>query len=138
METILIGLDIDGTITANPNLYARLSQEVRSRGGEVHVVSSRSESARDESLVELRDYGILFDNLYLIPSLSQSDVLCPHAELGWYDRFLWGKVAYALDRQLTHFVDDDVKVAALFRKFAGHVRFVLADEEECQMFISGR
>lgn len=127
MGSILIGLDIDGTITVNPNLFARLSRELRDRGGEVHVVSSRSECARDGTLEELRGYGIQFDSLHLIPSLTDSETRCPHPAMGWYDKFLWGKVGYALDRGLTHFVDDDLKVAALFYKYAENIVFVTAD-----------
>jgi hypothetical protein len=130
MMKISIGLDIDGTITANPNLFARLSREVCSRGGEVHVVSSRSECARDGTLEELRGYDIQFDRLYLIPSLTDSEVLCPHPAMGWYDKFLWGKVGYALDQGLTHFVDDDIKVAALFHKYAENIVFVAADRAD--------
>jgi len=130
MGNIRIGFDIDGTITANPNLYARISREIKENEGEVHVVSSRSEEARLETMEELRGYGLQFDKLYLIPSISKSESVCPHPDLGWYEKFLWGKVGYALDWQLTHYVDDDYKVAALFKRYAAHVQFVSPDHVE--------
>jgi hypothetical protein len=47
-----IGIDIDGTITLDPMFFARLSRDIRERGGYVHIVSSRSREGRSESLAE--------------------------------------------------------------------------------------
>ena len=61
--------------------------------------------------------------------MSLAQPLCPHAELGWFEKYLWGKVAYALDSGCTHFVDDDAKVATLFVRYAPRIEFSEVDAE---------
>jgi hypothetical protein len=65
-----IGIDIDGTITAWPEHFAALSKTTRSGGGRVHVVSSRSPASREETTLELDEYAIDFDSLYLLPDFG--------------------------------------------------------------------
>jgi len=113
-----LALDIDGTITADPDFFVRCSQDVLRAGGEVHVVSTRSPEARTETLDELRDLGVKFLYLHLIPHISAAQSLCPHTSLDWFQRHLWLKVNYAVSNGLTHFVDDDPKVLDLLRRFA--------------------
>ena len=116
-----IGLDIDGTITADPELFARVSRNWLDVGREVHIVSSRSPEARPETLAELKQLGVGYTALYLLPHYSAAQTLCPHAELDWYHRHLWLKVDYALKQGVTHFVDDDPMVLGLFAWFAPEV-----------------
>lgn len=52
-----LGLDIDGTICAKPALYAFLAEAWAANGGEVHIISARTESDRDFTLRQLRDWG---------------------------------------------------------------------------------
>jgi hypothetical protein len=47
----------------------------------------------------------------------------PHAQLRWYNQWLWGKVAYAIESKITHFADDDSKVEALFLRYAPEANF---------------
>ena len=54
--------------------------------------------------------------------MSQAEELCPHAELDWYQKHAWLKVQYCLDNGVNVFFDDEVKVIALFRKYAPEVR----------------
>lgn len=112
-----LGLDIDGTITADPAFFADLTKAALTRG-DVHIVSSRSPEARNETIVELAKLGINFGSLHLLPPMSTSQALCPHRNLDWYQRHQWLKVDYALKNNLSHFVDDDRKVLALFTRFA--------------------
>ncbi|MSQ51673.1 MAG: hypothetical protein EXR28_07275 [Betaproteobacteria bacterium] len=116
-----IGLDIDGTITADPQFFAGIAQRWLVAGREVHVVSSRSPEARPETLLELREFGISFTDLYLCPTDSEAWTLCPHTELDWYRRHLWLKVGYALAQGITHFVDNDPMVLDLFERYAPQV-----------------
>jgi len=113
-----LALDIDGTITADPDFFVRCSQDVLRAGGEVHVVSTRSPEARAETLDELRELNVKFSYLHLIPHMSAAQDLCPHTSLDWFQRHLWLKVDYALRKGLTHFVDDDPKVLSLLARFA--------------------
>ncbi len=46
MHEMRLALDIDGTITSDPDFFARLLQVVIWGDGEVHVVSSRSPEGR--------------------------------------------------------------------------------------------
>lgn len=113
-----LALDIDGTITTDPPFFSLIAKKVMQSGGDVHVVSSRSPEGRSETLEELKDYGIVFSALHLLPHISTAQSLCPHSGLNWFERHLWLKVDYALANEITHFVDDDPKVLALFARFA--------------------
>lgn len=115
-----IGLDIDGVITADPVFFGVICREILLEG-EVHIVSSRSPEARMKTVAELAELGIRYDALHLLAPMSVAQKLCPHAQLDWYQRHQWLKVAYALANRLTHFVDDDGKVLALFAQFAPSV-----------------
>ena len=117
---INLGLDIDGTITSDPKFFASICQGVLIKGA-VHIVSSRSPEARTETVAELAELGISYSALHLLPPLSAAQSLCPHSGLDWYQRHQWLKADYALSNRLTHFVDDDRKVLALFARFAPSV-----------------
>lgn len=120
-QSSTLALDIDGTITADPGFFANLSGLWIAGGKEVHIVSSRSPEARRETIAELKDYGIPFTALYLLPPISAAQKLCPHQNLDWFQRHCWLKVDYALAHGITHFVDDDPKVLALFNRYASEV-----------------
>lgn len=118
-----LGLDIDDTITAAPQFFARLSRLWRADGREVYIISTRTDSlaARSETVRELHSYGVEFDGLYLLPSAEQAKAACPHPTLDWYQRYLWQKVALAQQLGVTVFFDDDEKVIMLFRQFAPEI-----------------
>ena len=113
-----LALDIDGTITADPSFFAALAGEWTAAGREVHIVSSRSQEVRRETVEELKGYKIPFAALHLTPPISAAQTLCPHQELDWYEQWLWLKVGYALSQGITHVVEDDPKVLALYARFA--------------------
>ncbi len=113
-----LGLDIDGTITADPKLFAEICTHCRESGGQVHIVTARSEAGRAETVKEMRDYGLAFDKLHFIGEFSRANEVCPHTELDWFKRYLWQKVEYARQVGLMHFVDDDPKVLSLFAAYA--------------------
>ena len=125
---LLLGLDIDGTITANPPYFAKLAAQVRMDGGTVHVVTSRSQLAARETMDELRTYRLQFDQIHFLPPMSEAVQNCPHSILDWYGKYLYGKVAYAVKNSLTHFVDDDEKVRRLFNHFVPQICFLYPDE----------
>ena len=116
-----LGLDVDGTITLDPKLFAEVSVQCKQSGGEVHIVTSRAELSRQETVRELRDYGIQFDSIHFLGDMSLANKTCPHKELDWFQRYLWGKVAYAQQHQLDHFVDDDQKALSLFATYAPEI-----------------
>ena len=118
IKGLRLGLDVDGTITADPELFAEISTHCRKHGGQVHIVTSRSEVGRKETVKELRGYGIQFDDIHFIGEMSQANESCPHKELDWFQRYLWQKVDYAKQNGLMHFVDDDPKVLSLFASYA--------------------
>ena len=113
-----LGLDIDGTITLDPEFFASIAVHVKQSGGEVHVVTSRSEVSREPTIDELRGYRIPFDAIYFLADMSHANDVCPHKSLDWFQRYLWQKVAYAIQHRLTNFVDDDPKVLPLFAIYA--------------------
>jgi len=116
-----LGLDIDGTITADPKLFAEISTHCREHGGQVHIVTSRSEAGRKETVEDLQGYAIQFDHLHFIGEMSLVNEDCPHKTLDWFQRYLWQKVAYAKLNGLMHFVDDDPKVLSLFANYAPEI-----------------
>lgn len=123
-----LGLDIDETITASPELFAEISRTCRLNSGEVHIVTSRSALGRSETVEELTGYGVQFDALYFLPEMSRANSDCPHNDLDWFQRYLWQKVAYAKQNALMHFVDDDPKVIALFNQFAPEIVITSASD----------
>ena len=112
-----LGLDIDGTITGDPKFFSRICRDVL-LGGEVHIVSSRSQEALQETIKELAELSITYTTIHLLAPMSEAQIICPHSGLDWYQRHQWLKVDYALANGLTHFVDDDPKVLSLFNRFA--------------------
>ncbi len=123
---IKIGLDIDGTISANPDFYSAVCNACYSAGGSIHIVTSRSHQAETETRRELEDWGIRFSILYFLPSIEIAQKACPYTEANWYQRYLWQKVQYAEMHGLTHFVDDDPQVIALFERYARHTQIIVA------------
>lgn len=123
-----LGLDIDETITAAPELFAEISRTCRLNGAQVHIVTSRSALGRSETVDELSDYGVQFDALFFLPEMSRANSDCPHKELDWFQRYLWQKVAYAKQNALMHFVDDDPKVLSLFNQFAPEIVITSASD----------
>ena len=91
-------------------------------------MSSRSAEGKCETEAELKECGIKFSELYLSPSISEAQNLCPHTTLDWYQRHAWLKVDYALSNGITCFVDDDAKVLDLFSRYAPAMKiFPFAD-----------
>ena len=114
------GIDIDGTITANPELFSILSRAIRRDGGQVHIVSSRTrdDDVMEATQLELRRHGIVYDHIYLLPPQEVADATCRHDGLDWYQRFIYQKVQYCLDHDVVDFFDDEAKVVELFGRFA--------------------
>lgn len=116
-----IGLDIDGTITADPPLFAQLASSILDAGGRIVVITSRSNVARKETALELAGYRIQYSALHCLPSIDEATRLCPHHELDWFSRYLWCKVTIADDCGVSDFVDDDPRVIDLFRRYSPHI-----------------
>ena len=121
-------LDIDETITADPTFFAAVSLRVLTCGGEVHVVSSRSREAMKQTRAEIDAYEIVYSSIFLLPSLSEAQLLCPHRELDWFQKHLWLKINYAIEHGITHAVDDDLKVLSLFKRYAPKIRTVTVQD----------
>ena len=119
-----LGLDIDGVITASPDYFASLSKQWRNGGGQVHIVSSRSNRADvlATTKAELDSYGIAYDSLYLLPSIEIARVTCQEKDLDWYQKYIWQKVNYCIENQVDTFYDDELKVVELFRKLCPHIK----------------
>lgn len=112
--TMRLGLDIDNTITADPRFFARIAAHWRLSCGEVHVVTTRNDQGRSGTLDQLRRLGIPFDAIHFLPRMDPDRAFDGPTGLDWYQRYLYGKVAYCLGHGITHVVDDDSKVLSLF------------------------
>lgn len=124
-----LGLDIDGTITRDPLRFAEIARSCMAAGGQVHIVTSRSEASRSPTLDELRGYRVPFTAIHFLGEMSRAADACPHKSLDWFERYLWQKVAYATQHGLTHFIDDDSKVLSLFARFAPEVVAISAGDD---------
>ena len=120
-----IALDIDGTITKNPEFFSVLSHSARQAGGKVYIVTSRGNSAdaRVQTGKELASYGIEFDDLVIIAdSGGKEQITCPHENLDWYQKYLWQKVKVCLDYNIRIVFEDDPKVISLFEEHAPDIQ----------------
>jgi DNA segregation ATPase FtsK/SpoIIIE-like protein len=125
-NAVRLGLDIDGTITLDPKLFVSIAEHVKQSGGEVHIVTSRSEQSRVATLDELQGYRMPFDAIYFLRDIAHANDVCPYKSLDWFQRYLWQKVAYAILHRLTNVVDDDPKVLALFATYAPDIEAISA------------
>lgn len=62
-----LGLDIDGTISASPAFFVFLARAWVAAGGEVHIVSARTEQDREVTIDQLRAWGFRGHTLHLYP-----------------------------------------------------------------------
>lgn len=58
---MVLGLDIDGTITRHPGFFAALSQAFRAAGHRVVIITFRED--RESTQKDLAEWGIVFDEL---------------------------------------------------------------------------
>jgi hypothetical protein len=66
-ESMNIGLDIDGTISENPQFFALLSAVLKTAGHKVYIISYRDPSPKSvaETKQELKSWKISYDALHL-------------------------------------------------------------------------
>jgi hypothetical protein len=99
---VKLSLDIDDTISVDPTFFSTVSRRVHACGGDVQFVSSRSRDAIKQTRAEIDTYGIVYSSIFLLSSLSEAQLLCPHLELDWYQKHLWLKIGYAIENGITH------------------------------------
>jgi len=123
-KRIVLGLDIDDTITAAPNFFALLSKAVRRAGGRVIIVTSRGNLPEvvDATSAELEGYGVEFDEINCIPDKEDEYIPCPHDDLDWYQKYLWQKVAICEARNVDVLFADDSRMVQLFARYAPAVQ----------------
>jgi hypothetical protein len=71
-----VALDIDGTISERPELFALLSSALRAAGHRVLVLTYRDPERADATRAQLASLGIAFDELVIAPSLEAKGPLC--------------------------------------------------------------
>lgn len=123
-----IGIDIDGTITEDPEFFSALTRKFRLGGTVVHVVTARGAECRQDTEEELFELDIEYDYLYLLPPMEVAVARCPHEDIEWFLRHFWLKVEYAQQHQLTHFVDDNERVLQLFNLYAPEIKAIPVTE----------
>jgi hypothetical protein len=122
-----LGLDIDGTICANPAFYAFLAMAWVAQGGEVHIVSARAESDRSFTVGQLLEWGFgptpHFLHLYPHP-YDYRDL--EEMERHYQSHAAW-KAAVCRERGIAVLIDDDprnllaVREAGIYSLSAGFV-----------------
>jgi hypothetical protein len=119
-----VGIDIDDTITAIPELFKELTNSFKAKGHKIHIITSRTDEkeARIVTEKELSELGIVYNYLYFLPIYSVAKEACPHTELDWYQKYLWQKTDYCLKNDISIYFDDDIKVITLFNKYAPGIK----------------
>ena len=117
-DELIIALDIDGTITARPEFFAKFSREARAQGHRVVLLTSRSREVVEESLEEVRGYGVEFDDYYFLPESSERPDGDFPSELNWFEKQIWQKAEYCRDRGVDVFYEDCSKTIALVEKYS--------------------
>lgn len=61
--------DIDGVITANPDFFKWFSYHLSKKlnNNEIHIVTSRNPERKEETINELRNWGISYDAIHFMP-----------------------------------------------------------------------
>jgi predicted ATP-dependent endonuclease of OLD family len=59
-----IGIDLDGTITEMPQLFAVLTNALIATGNKVHIITYRDDT-KEEIAKELEDFGVSFTEIWL-------------------------------------------------------------------------
>jgi hypothetical protein len=71
-----VALDIDGTISELPELFAILAASLRARGHQVVVLAYRDPSREQATRDQLAAWGIEFDDLLFAPTLEAKGPVC--------------------------------------------------------------
>jgi hypothetical protein len=123
---MIVGIDIDDTITACVPLFRILTKSVKDAGGEVHIISSRSDTPEvlRATKDELDCLKISYDYIFLLPDRVVAEKVCLHRELDWYQKFIWQKVQYCKDKKVSLYFDDEGKVIELFQKYAPEIQLL--------------
>jgi hypothetical protein len=82
---MMIGIDLDHTISAIPEFFSVMTSALVTAGHEVHVITYREVGTEEDVREELRDFGIHYTALHLppVPGLAPSAWKCALAkELG--------------------------------------------------------
>jgi len=118
-----VGLDIDGTITEDPGFFAQFSRIVKANDGKVFIVSSRTDNefVLKETKKELKQIGIHFDEIYLLPDFEYAKTNCMHLELDWYQKYIFQKINFCKEKNIQIFFEDEDKVIGLFRRYAPEI-----------------
>ena len=61
-----IGIDIDGTITAAPEFFACLTKALFADGHNVHILTFRAHSMKEQTEKLLKDIGIKYHGLHFV------------------------------------------------------------------------
>lgn len=123
---MILGLDIDNTITASPAFYSGLTDQVYDEGGRVVVISSRSNNPEVRALTEkeLAEKGIKYEKLYLFRPIDEIRHWCPYPEIGDYNIYLWQKLYHCISEGVDCFHDDEDAVIQLFKAHLPAVNIV--------------
>lgn len=71
-----VALDVDGTISEHPELFALLSASLRAAGHPVVVLTYRDPDRVEHTRMQLAGWGITYDEIVFATSLSSKGELC--------------------------------------------------------------
>lgn len=71
-----VALDIDGTVSENPEFFAILSTALRAAGHSVLILTFREPTSVQKIYEELARWHIHYDDLVIAPSLESKGALC--------------------------------------------------------------
>jgi len=123
---VIISLDIDDTITKNPEWFALLSGNTLFKGGQTIINTSRYEtsSSRLETEEQLKSWNICYSELYMYKSYDEVEHLCPHKGLEWSQIYQWQKIHHCKIAGATRHYEDDDEVIELFQLYAPEIEII--------------
>ena len=121
---MVIEIDIDGTITQAPEFFKHLTNAFRRDGHKIIVATTRvdDQESRDYTTKQLRELGIVYDELVLSPRFEDLDKRRFPAGLGPTHRLYLSKLFAAEDHGVDVLFDDCGITVEVFRKHLPRVQ----------------
>jgi len=70
MKKWKLALDIDGTITSNPDFFKDLTEKFKDIA-EIHIITFRSKKYQFETIRQLQEFGIIYDYLVFVENKKE-------------------------------------------------------------------
>jgi len=117
-EKFKLGLDIHGVIDSHPSTFSQLSNNVVSKGGEVHVITGAPITEALVNKLEM-EFKINYTHLFSIVDFHKekgTKVWYDDKNTPWMDSLVWDKTKgdYCLEHEIDLHIDDTKRYSRYF------------------------